>query len=94
MHHCPVWFLKLGTVYAQVVEQVLPFLFFFPLRSVRIVGFYNQVFLQLSIIISGNYNFFNFLTTALCFSLLDDQYFFTRRRSKKINISLKFLDRA
>lgn len=31
-----------------------------------------QVLLQLLIIVSGNYNFFNLLTVTLCVSLLDD----------------------
>lgn len=33
-----------------------------------------QVLLQLLIIITGNYNFFNLLTIVLCFSLLDDEH--------------------
>lgn len=40
-----------------------------------------QVLLQVLIILSGNYNFFNLLTLTLCLSLLDDQhvYFWLRR---------------
>lgn len=33
-----------------------------------------QVLLQVLIILSGNYNFFNLLTLVLCVSLLDDQH--------------------
>lgn len=33
-----------------------------------------QVLLQVLIILTGNYNFFNLLTLALCLSLLDDQH--------------------
>ncbi|KAJ8299615.1 hypothetical protein KUTeg_023675 [Tegillarca granosa] len=39
------------------------------------VHFESQVLLQLLIIITGNYNFFNLLTIALCISLLDDSFF-------------------
>lgn len=46
-------------------------------------GFILQVLLQVLIILSGNYNFFNLLTLALCLSLLDDQHihFWLRKRS-------------
>ncbi len=37
--------------------------------------FVAQVFLQVLIIITGNYNFFNLLTITLCFSLVDDAFF-------------------
>lgn len=42
-----------------------------------------QVLLQVLIILSGNYNFFNLLTLTLCLSLLDDQHvhFWLGRRS-------------
>lgn len=46
-------------------------------------GFVLQVLLQVLIILSGNYNFFNLLTLTLCLSLLDDQHvhFWLRKRS-------------
>ncbi|XP_063217415.1 lipase maturation factor 2-like [Bacillus rossius redtenbacheri] len=78
-HHLPTWLLKLSTVYANVAEIALPILFFFPLRTVRITGFYLQVLLQVCIILTGNYNFFNLLTICLCVSLLDDEYFNIKR---------------
>ncbi|KAK6644938.1 hypothetical protein RUM43_001214 [Polyplax serrata] len=97
MHHCPTWFLKLGTVFTHIVEQLMPFLFFFPLRSVRIVGFFFQVLLQVLIITTGNYNFFNFLTIILSLSLLDDNFFLKSRKEKSsfmhkiLKISLNLL---
>ncbi|XP_012264453.2 lipase maturation factor 2-like [Athalia rosae] len=78
-HHLPTWFLRLTTVGANVFELVIPLLFFFPNRKVRITAFYLQVFLQLNIIATGNYNFFNLLTICLCISLLDDQFFYKRK---------------
>lgn len=42
-HHLPTWILRLTSVYANVAEIVLPFLFFAPVRSVRITGFVFQV---------------------------------------------------
>lgn len=73
-HHLPVWLLRLSTAFAIYLESFLPFLFFVPIRQLRISAFYMQVFLQVMIILTGNYNFFNLLTIALCFSLLDDEF--------------------
>ncbi|RZF35032.1 hypothetical protein LSTR_LSTR009624 [Laodelphax striatellus] len=74
-HYLPTWFLKLNVVFANYVELFLTPLFFFPLQSVRTVNFYIQLFLQVCIIITGNFNFFNFLIIALLLSLLDDGFF-------------------
>jgi hypothetical protein len=49
----------------------VPFLFFAP-RRLRFLGAAATVFLQLLIGLTGNYNFFNLLTAALCVPLLDD----------------------
>ncbi|XP_076239809.1 lipase maturation factor 2 [Calliopsis andreniformis] len=82
-HHLPTWFLRFTTVVVNIIELVVPFLFFFPNRKVRITAFYTQVFLQIHIIATGNYNFFNFLTICLCISLLDDQFFY-KKKSKNV----------
>ncbi|XP_071440324.1 lipase maturation factor 2-like [Hetaerina americana] len=81
-HHLPEWFLKLAMIWSLVTEVAVPFLFFFPLSAVRVTAFYLQILLQLSIIITGNYNFFNLLTMVLCISLLNDNFFFTKRKGK------------
>ncbi|XP_076848928.1 lipase maturation factor 2a [Brachyhypopomus gauderio] len=73
-HQLPVWFQKLSVVGTFIIELVGPFLFFSPIRRHRLAAFYMQVLLQVLIILSGNYNFFNLLTITLCFSLLDDQH--------------------
>ena len=86
-HHLPTWFLRFTTVIVNVIELVIPFLFFFPNRKVRIIAFYTQVFLQIHIIATGNYNFFNFLTICLCISLLDDQFFY-KKKSKNGTYSI------
>ncbi|XP_069702878.1 lipase maturation factor 2-like isoform X1 [Periplaneta americana] len=81
-HQLPTWFLRLSTALTFVIEIGLPLLFFFPVRSVRVVAFFCQVFLQVAIIVTGNYNFFNLLTIVLCTSLLDDEFFYRRRLQK------------
>lgn len=86
-HYLPPWFLKLNTVFANFAEIFLPIVFFFPLQSVKTIAFYIELFLQVCIIITGNFNFYNFLTIALLISLLDDRVFYkipTKTSSSKI----------
>ncbi|XP_061917182.1 lipase maturation factor 2a [Entelurus aequoreus] len=73
-HQLPVWWQKLSVVGAYVLEIGVPLLFFSPLRRLRLGAFYLQVLLQVMIVLSGNYNFFNLLTMVLSLSLLDDQH--------------------
>uniref|UniRef100_A0A8C2K0B0 Lipase maturation factor n=1 Tax=Cyprinus carpio TaxID=7962 RepID=A0A8C2K0B0_CYPCA len=84
-HQLPVWFQKLSVVGTFVIEIAVPFMFFSPIRRHRLVAFYMQVLIQVFIILSGNYNFFNILTITLCMSLLDDQHvnFWLRRYMPK-----------
>ncbi|XP_061534187.1 lipase maturation factor 2a [Phycodurus eques] len=73
-HQLPVWWQKLSVAGTFTIEIAVPLLFFSPLRRLRLCAFYLQVLLQVFIILSGNYNFFNLLTMALCLSLLDDRH--------------------
>lgn len=73
-HHLPYWLLKLGIVGTYVIEIAIPFLFFIPVHSLRVFSFHAQMLFQVSIILTGNYNFFNLLTMALCLSLVDDDF--------------------
>jgi len=80
-HQMPSWFLKLSVVATYVIEIAVPFLFFSPVRSLKMFAFWSQIMLQMLIVLTGNYNFFNLLTITLCVSLLDDQCFlFTQPR--------------
>lgn len=83
-HHLPTGLLRFVTAFAIAAETVVPAFFFFPLKSVRTFAFVIQVFLQLNIILTGNYNFFNLLTITLSLSLLDDD-FFMRNTSTAFN---------
>jgi len=71
-HHLPVWLQKLSVVATFLIEIAVPPLFFAPVRRLRLAAFYSQVLLQVLIIITGNYNFFNLLTLVLTTALLDD----------------------
>ncbi|MCJ8733656.1 hypothetical protein PDJAM_G00226140 [Pangasius djambal] len=91
-HQLPVWFQKVSVLATFVIEIAVPFLFFSPIRRHRLFAFYMQVLLQVLIILSGNYNFFNLLTILLCFSLLDDEhvnFWLYRRTQQKEKSSLQ-----
>lgn len=70
-HQLPVWFDKISLITTYVIEVILPFFIFFP-RRLRNLAFIGLVFLQVMIIITGNYGFFNLLTMILCLPLVDD----------------------
>jgi hypothetical protein len=53
------------------VELVVPFLILAPRRP-RFLGAYTLIGLQVFILLTGNYAFFNLLTLALCLLLFDD----------------------
>ncbi|XP_046656178.1 lipase maturation factor 2-like [Daphnia pulicaria] len=74
LYELPIWFHKLSVVATYVIEIMLPFLFFMPARKLRLIGCYGQILLQVAIIASGNYNFFNLLTITFCMSLMDDRH--------------------
>ncbi|XP_008832992.1 lipase maturation factor 2 isoform X2 [Nannospalax galili] len=73
-HHLPVWLHKLSVVATFLIEIAVPLLFFAPIRRLRLTAFYAQALLQVLIIITGNYNFFNLLTLVLTTTLLDDHH--------------------
>jgi len=70
-HQLPLWFQKFSCVIMFGIELVVPFLIFAPRRP-RMLGAALLAFLQLLILLTGNYTFFNWLTLALCITLLDD----------------------
>lgn len=79
-HHLPVWILRLSAVFTNVSGILLPFLFFVPIRGIRITSFAIQIFLQIFIVLTGNYNFVNMLVVTLLISLLDDSFFFGKTK--------------
>lgn len=69
----PLWFHKASTFMLFVVELALPFLMFGPRRLKQIAAL-GTILLQVLILLTGNYTFFNLLTIALCFFLFDDAF--------------------
>ena len=73
-HHLPDAILMGATAATLMIELVLPFLLFAP-RQLRMLAAWAILLLQLFIILTGNYNFFNLLTIAICLFLFDDAAF-------------------
>ncbi|KAK9975667.1 hypothetical protein ABG768_020907 [Culter alburnus] len=84
VHQLPDWLLRLGAVVVLQCEITVPLLTYFaPIRRLRLVGFYVQLFLQLCHILTGNCSLLNLLSIALSFSLLDDDHFNSSTSPKK-----------
>jgi predicted DCC family thiol-disulfide oxidoreductase YuxK len=67
----PHWLLDGATAATLVVELGIVFLIFLPRRPRAVAACCIALF-QLLIVLTGNYNFFNLLSMALCVLLLDD----------------------
>ena len=67
----PLWFQKLSCAAMFAIEIGAPFLIFAP-RRLRFLGAALLAWLQLLILLTGNYAYFNWLSLALCLLLLDD----------------------
>ena len=87
-HQLPEWFHKISVLGMFIVEGIIPFLIFMP-RRLRFFACISFVFLQLLIIATGNYGFFNLLTIVLCILLLDDGVFPQKWRKKMVHHNMK-----
>lgn len=67
----PLWFQKISCAGTLAIEIGAPFLIFAP-RRIRFAGAALLTGLQVLILITGNYCYFNWLSLALCLVLLDD----------------------
>ena len=74
MAQLPLWFQKASTVFVFVIELVLPFLILAPRRFKQAAAL-GMILLQILILLTGNYTFFNWLAIALCLFLFDDRFF-------------------
>lgn len=67
----PVWFQKVSCAGVFLIELVLPILILLPRRA-RLFALPWMLSLQLFILATGNYAFFNWLAMLLCLFLIDD----------------------
>ncbi len=70
-HNLPETVLMGLTGVTLVIELLLPFLIFAPRRP-RMFAAWCFILLQSAILLTGNYNFFNLLTSCVCLFLFDD----------------------
>lgn len=71
-HQLPVWFQQASCAVMFFIELAVPLLFFAP-RRLRFFAGAATALLQVLILLTGNYTFFNWLALLLCVPLLDDQ---------------------
>lgn len=84
VHQLPDWLLRFGAAVVLQSEIIIPLVTFFaPIRRLRLLGFYVQLFLQFCYILTGNCSLLNLLSIALSFSLLDDDHFNSTTAPKK-----------
>jgi hypothetical protein len=69
----PHWFHAFATVLTLMIELVLVWMLFFP-RRFRLICFFIVTPFEISIILTANYTFLNYLVLSLGFLLLDDHF--------------------
>jgi predicted DCC family thiol-disulfide oxidoreductase YuxK len=74
MYQLPAWFQRGSVGFVFFVELVVPFLIFGP-RRIRFLAARAMIGLQVLILLTGNYAFFNLLTIGFCLFLFDDAFF-------------------
>lgn len=80
-HQSPRWSLWLSTWIMFAIELVTPFLLLGP-RRIRHGAAAAMILLQLGIVATGNYAFFNWLTIALCLLPFDDEWWPAKWRER------------
>ncbi len=70
-HQMPMWAHKACALFTYVVELALPLCAFGP-RLLRLPALAGMVAMQVSVIATANYGFFNYLSLLLCLWMLDD----------------------
>jgi hypothetical protein len=73
-YRLPAWMLDSMTAATLAIELICPFLLFGP-PLLRRIGVALLILLQLLIIVTGNYAFFNLLALALCLWAFEDKMF-------------------
>ena len=71
-HHLPPGLLAATTAGVLIIELAVPFLVWLP-RPGRLIAAWSFLLLQVSILLTGNFGFFNLLTLALCLFLFEDR---------------------
>ncbi len=70
-HQMPLWAHKLTAAVTFVIELLVPWFIWGP-RALRVPACVLMVGLQVVVVATGNYGYFNYLSAALCVWVLDD----------------------
>ncbi|QDK37141.1 lipase maturation factor family protein [Bdellovibrio sp. NC01] len=73
IHKAPQWFHRLSTLLMFTIELVVPFFIFIP-GVVQTAAATALILLQVLIILTGNFAFFNVVTIGLCLGLVPDMF--------------------
>ena len=73
VHQLPELFHKLSVLIMLFIETIVP-LFYFAPRTLRHIAGILTVLLQIIIMITGNYTYFNILTITICILLFDNKF--------------------
>jgi len=87
VHQLPEWFHKISVGTVLFIEIVIPFFVFAP-RRLRFIAGITIMLLQVLIMLTGNYAYFNLLTIALCLLLFDDTFFKNVLPKKFMNLKV------
>eukprot|EP00096_Caligus_rogercresseyi_P013730 TRINITY_DN6337_c0_g1_i1.p1 TRINITY_DN6337_c0_g1~~TRINITY_DN6337_c0_g1_i1.p1 ORF type:complete len:646 (-),score=91.53 TRINITY_DN6337_c0_g1_i1:88-2025(-) len=90
-NYLPSAFHRFSVASTFMIEIPMTFLFYAPTSHLRKFAYSTQVILMLTIMLTGNYNFFNLLFMTLCISLSDDSWWSKAYKGKKRNILLRLL---
>ena len=71
-HQMPVWFQRCSSAVILFVEIIIPWFIWSP-RPLRTAACAAMAAMQVIVIVTANYTFFNYLTLALCLFMLDDR---------------------
>jgi hypothetical protein len=90
LHHAPRWFHKAGVLFNHFAELIVPWFYFTPAPLCYWAGGITILF-QITLIISGNLSWLNYITIVLCIPCFDDRFlarFLTAPHSLPAHLSL------
>jgi hypothetical protein len=74
LHHSPPWSHKLGVLLTHFAQLVVPWFYFAPAPLCYWAGGLTILF-QITLILSGNLSWLNYITIVLCIPCFDDRFF-------------------
>src|SRR5256885_15911884 len=73
LHHSPRWFHKAGVLFNHFTELIVPWFYFMPAPFCYWAGAITILF-QITLILSGNLSWLNYITILLCIACFDDHF--------------------